>query len=136
MNLPRKMKVYPEGFIEMEIYDGEVLPLDEIYRRIGWKENSMKYGNNKGTEMENNLMSSLNNLRMNPILFYEKFFRDIKNIVWIEKFLQEQQFDNVIKKLKKHFEVPEEDFSDILSDLSLQDIISKYIKDNKDLKKK
>ena len=54
----------------------------------------------------------------------------------IEKFLQEQQFDKVIKKLKKHFEVPEEDFSDILSDLSLQDIISKYIKDNKDLKKK
>ena len=49
----------------------------------------------------------------------------------IQKFLQEQQFDNVIKKLKKHFEVPEEDFSDILSDLSLQDIISKYIKDNK-----
>jgi hypothetical protein len=100
MNLPRKMKVYPEGFIEMEIYDGEVLPLDEIYRRIGWKENSMKYGNNKGTEMENNLMSSLNNLRMNPILFYEKFFRDVKNIVWIEKYLQEKEFrkNKVLRK--------------------------------------
>ena len=102
MNLPRKMKVYPEGFIEMEIYDGEVLPLDEIYRRIGWKENIMKYGNNKGTEMENNLMSSLNNLRMNPILFYEKFFRDIKNIVWIEKFLQEKE-SKKNKVLRKPF---------------------------------
>ena len=100
MNLPRKMKVYPEGFIEMEIFDGEVLPFDEIYRRIGWKENSMKYGNNKGTEMENNLMSSLNNLRMNPILFYEKFFRDVKNIVWIEKYLQEKEFrkNKVLRK--------------------------------------
>ena len=102
MNLPRKMKVYPEGFIEMEIFDGEVLPLDEIYRRIGWKENSMKYGNNKGTEMENNLMSSLNNLRMNPILFYEKYFRDVKNIVWIEKFLQEKE-SRKNKVLRKSF---------------------------------
>ena len=54
----------------------------------------------------------------------------------MEKFLKEQEMDNVIKKLKKHFETPEEDFSDILSDLSLQDIISKYVKDNKELKKK
>ena len=54
----------------------------------------------------------------------------------IEKFLNEQEFHKVIKKLKKHFEMPEEDFSDILSDLSLQDIISKYVKENKALKKK
>ena len=54
----------------------------------------------------------------------------------IEKFLNEQELDKVIKKLKKHFEMPEEDFSDILSDLSLQDIISKYVKENKELKKK
>ena len=54
----------------------------------------------------------------------------------IEKFLKEQEFEKVIKKLKKHFEAPEEDFSDILSDLSLQDIISKYVKENKELKKK
>ena len=53
----------------------------------------------------------------------------------MEKFLKEQEMDNVIKKLKKHFETPEEDFSDILSELSLQDIISKYVKDNKELKK-
>ena len=54
----------------------------------------------------------------------------------IEKFLNEHELDNVVKKLKKHFETPEEDFSDILSDLSLQDIISKYVKENKELKKK
>ena len=54
----------------------------------------------------------------------------------IEKFLNEHELENVVKKLKKHFETPEEDFSDILSDLSLQDIISKYVKENKELKKK
>ena len=54
----------------------------------------------------------------------------------IEKFLNEHELENVVKKLRKHFETPEEDFSDILSDLSLQDIISKYVKENKELKKK
>ena len=54
----------------------------------------------------------------------------------IEKFLNEHELDNVVKKLKKHFETPEEDFSDILSELSLQEIISKYVKENKELKKK
>ena len=54
----------------------------------------------------------------------------------IEKFLNEHELENVVKKLKKHFETPEEDFSDILSELSLQDIISKYVKENKELKKK
>ena len=54
----------------------------------------------------------------------------------IEKFLNEHELENVVKKLKKYFETPEEDFSDILSDLSLQDIISKYVKENKELKKK
>ena len=54
----------------------------------------------------------------------------------IEKSLNEHELENVVKKLKKHFETPEEDFSDILSDLSLQDIISKYVKENKELKKK
>ena len=54
----------------------------------------------------------------------------------IEKFLNEHELENVVKKLKKHFETPEEDFSDILSELSLQEIISKYVKENKELKKK
>ena len=54
----------------------------------------------------------------------------------IEKFLNEHELDNVVKKLKKHFETPKEDFSDILSELSLQEIISKYVKENKELKKK
>ena len=91
MNLPRKMKVKPEGQIEMNIFDGEVLPIEEIYERIGWKENNMKYENNKGSEIENGLMTAINKLRMNPVLFYEKYFRDIQNILWIEKFLQEKE---------------------------------------------
>ena len=95
MNLPKKLKMHPEGVIEMLIYDGEVLPLEEIYERIWWIENNIKYGNNKGSEMENNLIKSINNLRMNPILFYEKNFREFKNICWIKKYLEEKENEKI-----------------------------------------
>ena len=119
MNLPRRLEMRPEGIIEMYIYDGEVLPIEEIYKRIGWIENNMKYGNNKGTEMENNLMTSLNNLRMNPVLFYEKYFREVKNILWIEKYLEEKEAQKN-KYYRKPFQVKE----------NYYDLINKYVNNN------
>ena len=119
MNLPRRLEIRPEGIIEMYIYDGEVLPIEEIYKRIGWIENNMKYGNNKGTEMENNLMTSLNNLRMNPVLFYEKYFREVKNILWIEKYLEEKEAQKN-KYYRKPFQVKE----------NYYDLINKYVNNN------
>ena len=103
MNLPRKLKVHPEGQIEMNIFDGKVLPIEEIYKRIGWKENNMKYENDKGSEIENGLMTAINNLRMNPVLFYEKYFREIHNILWIEKFLQEKEYKTKNSDYRKPF---------------------------------
>ena len=119
MNLPRRLEMRPEGIIKMYIYDGEVLPIEEIYKRIGWIENNMKYGNNKGTEMENNLMTSLNNLRMNPVLFYEKYFREVKNILWIEKYLEEKEAQKN-KYYRKPFQVKE----------NYYDLINKYVNNN------
>ena len=119
MNLPRRLEMRPEGILEMYIYDGEVLPIEEIYKRIGWIENNMKYGNNKGTEMENNLMTSLNNLRMNPVLFYEKYFREVKNILWIEKYLEEKEAQKN-KYYRKPFQVKE----------NYYDLINKYVNNN------
>ena len=119
MNLPRRLEMRPEGIIEMYIYDGEVLPIEEIYKRIGWIENNMKYGNNKGTKMENNLMTSLNNLRMNPVLFYEKYFREVKNILWIEKYLEEKEAQKN-KYYRKPFQVKE----------NYYDLINKYVNNN------
>ena len=120
MNLPRKLKLSPEGKIEMNIYDGEVLPIEEIYERIGWKENNTKYGNDKGTKMENELMSAINNLRMNPVLFYDKYFRDIQNIVWIEKYLQEKEFNNNNKINRKPF----------LANDNCYDVLDNYVNNN------
>ena len=119
MNLPRRLEMRPEGIIEMYIYDGEVLPIEEIYKRIGWIENNMKYGNNKGSDLENNLMTSLNNLRMNPVLFYEKYFREVKNILWIEKYLEEKEAQKN-KYYRKPFQVKE----------NYYDLINKYVNNN------
>ena len=91
MNLPRRLKMNPEGKIEIKIYDGEALPIEQIYEKIGWKENNTRYGDNKGSDLENSLMSAINNLRMNPVLFYQKYLRDVQNILWIEKYIEEKE---------------------------------------------
>ena len=36
-------------------------------------------------------MSAINNLRMNPVLFYQKYLRDVQNILWIEKYIEEKE---------------------------------------------
>jgi len=118
MNLPRKLKLLPEGQIEMNIYDGEVLTIEEVYERIGWIENTMKYKDNKGSELENGLMTYINNLRMNPILFHDKYFRDIQNILWIEKYLKEKEIKN--KNMRKPFNVNDKCY----------EILDKYININ------
>ena len=118
MNLPRKLKLFPEGQIEMNIYDGEVLTIEEVYERIGWIENNMKYKDNRGSELENGLMTYINNLRMNPILFYDKYFRDIQNILWIEKYLKEKEIKN--KNIRKPFKVNDKCY----------EILDKYININ------
>ena len=72
MNLPKKIKVSPEGTIEVKVFDGTLMSIEEINEKIGWKEKDMNYENKNSTEIENELTVNLNNLRMNPILFYEK----------------------------------------------------------------
>ena len=96
INLPKKIEVNPEGTMEVRIYDGTVMPLEEIYERIGWKENSLKYEITEPSEIENELIGTFNNLRMNPILFYEKYIRDSsKYIIWTKDFLKQKTNDEL-----------------------------------------
>ena len=82
------MQVNPDGIMEVRIYDGTIMPIEEIHERIGWKENNMKYEIKEPSDIENNLISSINNLRMNPILFYETFLKQNTNTIWTEDFLK------------------------------------------------
>ncbi len=43
MNLPKNLKVNPEGTIEIKVFDGKLLTMEEINEKIGWKTKSLKY---------------------------------------------------------------------------------------------
>ena len=94
MNLPKKIKVNPEGTMEIKVFDGVLMSVEEIYEKIGWKGTIMKYNNKNSTELENNLTNDFNNLRMNPILFYEKNIKNSQNTIWIEEFLEQMKNKN------------------------------------------
>lgn len=89
-HLPKKLKIEPEGKLEISVYDGEYMKYEEINKKIGWKENgeieenfenenNVEKNNNKKNaaveekELEKNIFKQLNNLRMNPTKFYEKY---------------------------------------------------------------
>lgn len=54
----------------------------------------------------------------------------------VEKMMIDLNLEDIAKKINKHFETPEEDYNDILSDVSLKEMIMEYINNNKSLKKK
>ena len=97
------MKIKPEGKLKIKVYDGELLTRKEIYERIGWKEKELKYANKKSKLSENDLTVFLNNLRMNPILFYESNIKDDnknKDKTWTAKFLENMKKDNDLKGMR------------------------------------
>ena len=112
-NLPKNMKIEPEGKLEISVYDGIYMTIEEINEKIGWKEqgaidNSNENQNNEKNnidkksmkssystkiidmeekELEKNLIKQLNNLRMNPTLFYEKYINFNTNLIKTKKYL-------------------------------------------------
>jgi hypothetical protein len=95
MNLPKNINVNPEGAIEIKVFDGYLMDVGEIYERIGWKSKDMKYDNDISTEIENELTNDFNNLRMNPILFFEKIIKTGGyNKIWTEQFLKQMKNNN------------------------------------------
>ena len=60
-NLPKKMKVEPEGKLEVSIYDGIYMSINEINNRIGWIENGTVDNNNDNINNNKNNESNENN---------------------------------------------------------------------------
>ena len=94
MNLPKNINVNPEGTMEIKVFDGILMNIEEIYERIGWKGKDMRYDNTISTEIENELTNDFNSLRMNPILFYEKIIKTSHNKIWTEQFIKQMQTNN------------------------------------------
>jgi len=95
INYPKNIEIKPEGKLKIKIYDGELMSRKEIYEKIGWKEKNLKYANKQSTLVENDLTVFLNNLRMNPILFYDSYVKDENiNKTWTAKFLEDMGKNN------------------------------------------
>ena len=94
MNLPKNIEVYPEGSFSIKIFDGKLMSMEEINSRLGWKEKDMNYLSKKSSELENDLTKDINDLRMNPILFYEKYMKGNSNIIQTEEFLKKMKSNN------------------------------------------
>ena len=62
--------------------------------KIRWKEENMRYENKNSNELENDLTIDINNLRMNPILYYEKNIKNNYNNIWTEEFLNKMKYNN------------------------------------------
>ena len=73
------------------------MTMDEIYDKIGWKVKNLKYANKKATLTENELTVFLNNLRMNPKLFYESFIKDDND----KKIFSKEFLENMAKNNDK-----------------------------------
>ena len=104
--LPKNMKIEPEGSIEVCVYDGEYMNIDEINEKIGWIENNIenkdinnkneifddntvnKKKDNMKKEFENKIRNEMNNLRMNPLIFYDQFINKNKNLTNTRKYLE------------------------------------------------
>ena len=126
INCPKNIEIKPEGKLKIKVYDGELLTRKEIYDKIGWKEKSLKYANKKSTLAENDLTVFINNLRMNPMLFYESYIKDDKtNKTWTGKFLEEMGINHTTYGIKD-FTVNDE----------LYGYINDYIELNEEIMKK
>ena len=105
--LPKKLMLEPEGNIEVYVFDGEYMDIDEINEKIGWIENNfdnndinkineiiednnnkIKNDDNMKKEFENKIRNEINNLRMNPLIYYEQFIRKTKNLTDMKKYLE------------------------------------------------
>ena len=133
-NLPKKMKIEPEGKLEIIIYDGDYMKIEDINKKIGWKENGIVGNiNEKGNikknnyeiknnikinsniemekELEKNLTKQLNNLRMNPSMFYEKYINT--KLVGTKEYLikKEKEEKNPLNENKTGYEFLEKYFT-------------------------
>ena len=123
---PNNMVIKPEGKIKIKIYDGELMTKEEIYAKIGWKEKDLKYADKSSTFVENDLTIYLNNLRMNPVLFYESYIKDDNpNKTYAKKLLNKMGENNDLNGIKP-FSVNND----------LYDLIKGYIQNNYDSIKK
>ena len=164
-NLPKKMKIEPDGKLEVFVYEGDYMSIPDINQKIGWLENANileeksekskakspnKNKDNKielnEKEIENALIKNINNLRMNPSMYYEKYISFNTNYLWTKEYLynikippkmplkEDEEIYNFLTNYAKSF-IPE--YKKKINKINLKEYLTKmneslsnYIADN------
>ena len=71
MNLP-KIRVRPSGILYVKVYDAQKMNYEEINKKLGWNEVAEDNTNFSLEKMECKLVDNINNMIINPMLFFEK----------------------------------------------------------------
>ena len=150
MNLPKnKTNIHPSGSLNIKIFDGIVMNQNEINKKIGWLEMSKLSQNKIFNKLEQSIINNLNNLRMNPVLFYEKNVQTYKNMILTKEFLSNLKFNDKrrpfkifelsIKKIRDYFDnkFDKKNFVKNISKISISAALDKiekkldwYLQDN------
>ena len=88
MNLPKNLNIRPQGSLNLSIFDGTYMEISEINKKIGWKESNENYENINPSDIEKEVANYINNLRLNPKLFYEKYIQNNQNLTLTEEYLK------------------------------------------------
>ena len=88
-NLPKRMQVAPEGKLEVSIYDGIYMSIEEINYKIGWFENGTIDDNNQNQDnnnIEGNIQrqSNINSPKKNIKSYNEKFEKELEENLIIQ----------------------------------------------------
>lgn len=135
MFLPKNIDINPEGNLEVKIYDGKCMPIEEIYEKIGWREGNLENPIKETSDLENNIVITVNQLRMNPILFYEQNIKNSQNIIWTEEYLK-QKF-NSYNDNNKNIDIINYDIEPLIfSDKCYNLLNNLFFKNNDDIKSK
>ena len=89
INFPKKVEVSPEGEMEIKVYEGIQMTIEEIYEKLGWIFNKGKDFTKEINELENYLFLTFNYLRMDPT-FYEQGFINNLNKILTEDYLKKK----------------------------------------------
>ena len=89
INFPKNVEVCPEGEMEIKVYEGIQMTIEEIYEKIGWIINRGRDFTKEINELENYLILTFNYLRMDPT-FYELGFINNRNKILTEDYLKKK----------------------------------------------
>lgn len=122
MNLPKNLKLTPQGSLNLNIYDGTYMEIEEINKRIGWKESGENYENASPSEIENEVANNINNLRVNPFLFYEKYIQKNQNLSWTVDYIKK------VANIERNPMVMVDEYYQLLSQFLSKSIIKENLK--------